>query len=456
MKGSDGQLPSIQPRRWLWARTWAALVMWLGCAWVSPAAEPAAAPAERPRLSEKIATEIGKIQALLDAKNWPEALRVLQTALPTTTPGSYDQAVVSAVLAQVHLQRSEKGDYAAAIPLLERALSSGHYEEARVADFTFLIAQLYLQENKPDKAEEMAKRYLQLVPDPPVERLIFHASLLMTRAQRDTPMNPVLVREVLAGVDRAVLLTHKLTEPLLVLKVVALQSLDRFEEAAEVLELLVHLFPENSKYWPQLFAFYINSGRDLRAALTIERAQAQGSMNTPRENIALVSIYYNMENFPKAIALLEKGLRDGSIDPEPKNWEMLAFAFQRTHRPEKAIEVYKEASTKFKGGRFDALIANIYYGMDNTTQAFSFASRALDKGDVDRPEQLATFTAFLGYELKKYEEALAILEKAAPHMKTDKDRNEVARLKKAIVDAIRLSEPPPTEPAAANPSPIRS
>ena len=406
------------------------------------AADAAAKP--RPQLSDKIAADVGKVQPLLDAKNWDEAANLLTATLARTEAGSYDQVVVGGLLAQVYLQRGTKADYSAAIPLLARTVETDFYDAQRRADVMFLIAQLYLQDNNSAKAEEFAAGYLATAPKPQVERMVFHASLMLMRAQKENPMDQALANQVLEEVNRAFLLAYKPTEQLLVLKAVALQGLERYDEGAEVLELLVKLFPESKQYWPQLFSLYVNNQRVLRAILTLERAQERGLMSTPKENLALISLYYNMENYPKAIALLEKGLRDGTVESDPQNWELLAFAYQRTNRMEKSIEVYKEAAKHFKSGKFDAQIANIMFNQGNMPTAFAHAKLALEKGGIDRPEQLGTFAAFLGYELKRYQEALEILDRIEPNVRGERERDEYRRLRKAVEDAIQ----PPSEKRA--------
>src|SRR5206468_4983890 len=64
------------------------------------------------------------------------------------------------------------------------------------------------------------------------------------------------------------------------IKLAALQQLGRTAETAEMFELLIKQKPESATYYQQLAATYLGIGQELRAALTIERAQAQGHMAT--------------------------------------------------------------------------------------------------------------------------------------------------------------------------------
>jgi tetratricopeptide (TPR) repeat protein len=395
----------------------------------------------RPQLSEKVGEKVAKLQVMLPeaekTKLWAPVVNEALSAQAISAPGSYDEYYMCRVLAMVYLNRGEKGDYGLALPLLAKMVGMPFLDKIKDADLVFTVAQLYLAEENAAKAEEYARRYLEYVPKPPAERIVFLCSILLQRAEKEgQKADPVLIKEVLKLADFGLRLTIKPDERLLLIKAVGYMAIDKAEEASEVLELLVHRYPTNRQYWLQLFGQYANTNRDLRGALTIERAQALGMMNTARENIALPNIYYNLGDYERCIELLEKGLTDGTIDPEPRNFETLAYAYIQTHRQLKAVDVYVRAHERFPTGKYAALVAQMYYSMDKKPEALEWAKKAIAKGELERPGQMVMFTAFLAYELGDLDTAFKLLQDALPLLKNDRERNDHENLKRAVEGAL--------------------
>jgi tetratricopeptide (TPR) repeat protein len=216
--------------------------------------------------------------------------------------------------------------------------------------------------------------------------------------------------------------------------------LEMNKEAAEYLELIVKQKPDSATYWQQLAAFYVSLGQDTRAILTYERAQAHGFMNAPKENINLISIYFNLGQYEKAAELLETGLKNGTLENDVKNWELLAFSYQQMERPLKGIEALKSATKAFpKSGQMEFMIAQAYYGLDQPDAALPHAQAAVAKGNLTKPPQTYLFLAYIAYELKKFDIALSAAKKAAEFPDGAKDPQTKTMIK-AIEDTMKDRE----------------
>ncbi|HRP04504.1 MAG TPA: hypothetical protein PLV87_06290, partial [Opitutaceae bacterium] len=161
--------------------------------------------------------------------------------------------------------------------------------------------------------------------------------------------------------------------------------------------------------------------------------QKLGSMVSPKDNFTLVGLYFNIGQFDYVIDLLSKGLKDGTIENEQRNWELLAAAYMQQHKELKAIEVLKEASKLYPdAGSLLAQIAQTYYQLEKIEDAYTFAKAAVAR-KLEKPWTTELFLAYVSYELKKYDEALVAVNKAAAYPQGAKDAE---RLKKGIEDAI--------------------
>jgi tetratricopeptide (TPR) repeat protein len=391
----------------------------------------------------------------IEAKNYDGVLAGINEQLAKLKdPTSFDAAVLLQIKAQTLLQKS---DFANAIPPLEQALnlSDSHtptyFEDRTTIEFLFFLAQLYFQEAANskntsavagyyEKADAYMSRWMQLNKKPNPDALLFYASLIFNRAAQDQEHPDVAaVKRALEIVDRAMRMSTRPKDNLYLLKLVCLQHLNRNAEAVELLELLVKQHPENKNYWQQLAALYLGQQQDVRAILAFERAQANGFMNTPKDNFNLVGIHFNIGQYDRAAELLEKGLHNGSIDNEEKNWELLAYSYQQLNRDFKAIDTLKEAAKVFpkSNGQLEYLIAQNYYTMEKLEEALPFLQTSVKKGGGNKPHSTYLFLAFIAYELKKFDIALEATNRA---IATPEGKAEGQRMKQAIEDLIKERE----------------
>lgn len=390
----------------------------------------------------------------IEAKNYDGALAGINAQIAKITdPTSFDMAVLLQSKAQTLLQKSA---FAESIEPLEKALALSdtktptYFDERVTQEFLYFLAQLYFQEaaqsknpavitNGYAKAEQFMSRWVANNKKPNPDVMLFYASLLYNRATQNAE-NPdtAAIKKALDVVDQALRMSSRPKDNLYVLKLVCLQHMNRNAEATELLELLVKTKPDNRNYWQQLAALYLGQGQDIRAILAFERAQSHGFMNTPKDHFNLVGIHFNIGQYERAAELLDKGLHNGSIDNEEKNWELLAYSYQQLNRDFKAIDTLKEATKVFpKSGQLEYLIAQAYYSMEKFAEALPHLEASVQKGGGNKPHQTYLFLAFIAYELKKFDVALAAAERA---IATPEGKAEGERMKQAIQDILRERE----------------
>lgn len=416
--------------------------------------------AEDHQLSEKISTELQKLKPLTDAKSWDAAIAFVNGLKPMVVPDSYDVAVLTDIEAKIYIQ---KGDYAAAIGPMETTLrladAYGYFDEHAVQENVYYLATIFYQEAVStknaaqqqqyfSKALSYIKRYLQNNKKPATDQMsqdaqLFYANVLVNEAILDPAhINHDLLKEAEAQIEKALSSTIHPKDSLYLLLLAALQQDGDYVRSAEILEILVKNYPSKKDYWENLRSIYLNLGQDkneekarqnnLRAIITIERAQALGLMRTPKANFELVGIYFNIGQFGKATELLYKGLKDGSIESDQKNWELLAYSYQQIDQPFKAIEALKEAARLFPhSGQLDDQAARIYYSLDKPADAYRSIRSAVAKGHLDKPGAAYNFLAYVSFELRKFDEALAAVDKALA-LPDSKNDPQLPRLKQAI------------------------
>lgn len=399
------------------------------------------APAKE--FSDKVSEILGKLDEFLKAEDWDTVLEMVNQGLQVAKPDSYDVVVLNQIKTQIFLQ-SER--YTESIAPLEEALRVGMaYElmdERRIVEFHQILSQLYFQEAmdikgtspadqslKADylsKAYQAIKVYIERNPNPTEDSLSYAATMIYTQATMDeeNPDNELL-GEAQRLAERGLLLKLKPKESFYVLILAALQQDGKNEEAAELLEILVKQNPTSKQYWQQLQATYLNLANNapegsvewleynIRTIYTLDRAQKLGILDAPRDHFNRVGILMNIQQFEEAITHLEAGIASGKIEDTLQNWEYLASCYQQVHKELSAINALQNAANKYPDkGEVDFRIANIYYLMDKMDQAYDSGVKALEKGNLKNRNQVLMFVAYMGYELKKYEEVLPIIQEA--------------------------------------------
>jgi Tfp pilus assembly protein PilF len=229
-----------------------------------------------------------------------------------------------------------------------------------------------------------------------------------------------------------------------------MQQLADHVGTADALENLVKQQPSNSLYWQQLAGTYLALANEthedreirryqLRAVLTMERAQKYGHLKTPRDQLNIIGLYFNLEQYGKASDLLASGLESGQVENTQANWELLALAYQQNAKEERAVATLVKASNLFPAeGQIELSLAQMHYAAGRTSDAFSHLEKGAAKGNLKKPGAAYLFLGFIAYELQKFDEAVRWADAAAKEPDTKAD--DARRLKRAAQEALRERE----------------
>lgn len=449
-------------RRWI-ARALLALTL------VIPAGLVAA---EQPHsFAEKTSTAFAKLKALVDAKDWDGMLAVLKEVELGTDPKSYDMSQILDMEAKAYGQKEQ---YAKAIEAWDAALKmsegTDYFTPQLRLEYQLYLAQFSYQEGSASKdpavqrtyfnrAAGYFKQYLAGIKKPNPDIQMFYASILYNQAVLDpNKVDQNLLKEARTAVQKGLTSSIHPKEGLYMLLLAILQQQNDLVRSAETLELILSQFPTKKDYWPSLWSTYLAMANDkdpdkvrenyIRAINTMERAQALGLMNTPKDNLNLVSLYLAANQLGKCTDLLHKGLRDGTIESDIKNWMALGYYYQQSNKDAAAIAAYNEGASHFpNNGQIDLAIAEIYRGKDDFQSAIKSYRTALNKGNLEKPSLVWAYLANALFTIEQLDEAKAAIVQAEKYPESAKD-TFLPQLKEAIEHAIAerdaLKTPTPT------------
>jgi hypothetical protein len=425
---------------------------------------------EAPSFKEDTSAAFQNIKPLLDSKNWDGAIALLDGIIAKNPADSYDTFVSSDTEAKIYFQGKENPYKAVTIWEGMMKVLNQHPDylvakdaiqhEQFLAQGYYMVA-LGLKSNDPrqrdyyDRSIGHMSKWIAQTPKPRQEDRLFYTSLLYYKAVSNPDhADPVYLAKAREQIEYALKSELKPREPFYQIYVVILQQEGQTELATHYLEHLVSIHPQSRDYWLQLMAAYNNLAGNseknpdkqrayyARAILTVERAQKLGFLNTPKDNYNLVTLYNQVSQFGVATELMYEGLKNGKIENDLKNWEVLAYFYLQVNRELQAISVLKEASQipQFaEMGEINKQIAEIYYGLDNTQEVYNNCKIAAAKGHLGA-KAYATYQllSFSAYSLGKFTDALEACDTAMSFKNAP--IKDLARLKQGIKEAIAARE----------------
>ena len=361
-------------------------------------------------LSKVAFTQITTAQEALSEGNHETAMNILLNMMKSDRYNPYEKGVAQQTYAYVW---ADKGDYGRALVEFERALNLGVLPEQVQLDLTYNLAQLSIAEDKPNQALRYLNRWFSEVAKP-------GASAYGLRAQIYLSMDNLKQAE--KNVNKAISMSDTPKESWYrILLSVYLQQ-ERYKEALPILELAVDRFPDKKAFWQQLSAVYQELGMKKKAFTAQQAMHNQGMLKTSNEIVRIAQLYlYNDDPF-NAARILDKGLKDGSIEETPKNLELLATSWMHSREWKKARSPLLKAALKSKSGKLYAQLGQAYIQDEDWKNAEKYLIKAVDKGKLEKRESntylvLGITQARLG----KYEKAIKTFRKASEFEDTAKD-----------------------------------
>jgi len=170
------------------------------------------------------------------------------------------------------------------------------------------------------------------------------------------------------------------------------------------LEELLKYYPKKD-YWVQLSHMYGEQQKESRQLAAMDTAYVQGMLDKGTEQVTMAYLYLNGGVPYRAGKAIEKGLKDGSIEPTSKNYEIAASAWRQAQELDKAIADMEQAAAKSSDGELYARLGNIYLDSDQFDKAIVAINKGLSQGGVKRPDTARLVLGMAYFNTKRYDKA---------------------------------------------------
>jgi tetratricopeptide (TPR) repeat protein len=352
-----------------------------------------------PALRNKVYEKLAEAQALVEAKDMNGAAKILDGMISSggkKALNSYELANVYNLYAFIYYTRE---DYAKALQAYENVVAQPDIPLAMEVNTKFTIAQLYFVQEQWQKGIDALLEWFNLTESPNA-----NAYVLLAQGYYQTKD----YNKSLTNVEKAISMYKEKGK----LPKEQWYNLARFlyfekndiNKTVDVLEELLTHYPKK-QYWVQISHMYGEQKKEKQQLAAMETAYVQGMLDKSGEQVTMAYLYLNAEVPYKAAKVMDKGLKNESIEATSKNWEVTGSAWRQAQELKKAIPAMEKAAAKSETGELYSRLGNVYLDNDQYKKAISAINKGLQRGGVKRPDSARLVLGMAYFNDKQYDKA---------------------------------------------------
>lgn len=372
-----------------------------------------------PALRNKVYEKLAEAQAAAEAKDYNGAEKILNEMLAASRKdkalNSYEKANVYNLLAFVHYSRE---NYTGALQAYENVIKQPDIPLAMEINTRYTVAQLYFVQEKWKQGVSALLKWFDMTENP-------NAGAYVLLSQGYYQLKDY--NKALFNVEKAINIYKekgKLPKEQWynLARFLYFEKNDTTNTVAVLEELLTH-YPKK-QYWVQASHMYGEQKKEPRQLAAMETAYVQDMLDKGSEQVTMAYLYLNGDVPYKAAKVMDKGLKDKSIEGKSKNWEIAGSAWRQAQEVDKAIPAMEQAAAKSDSGELYARLGNIYLDGDQYKKAITSINKGLQRGGVKRPDTARLVLGMAYFNDKQYSKAKEAFRAAGRDKRSSKYANQ--------------------------------
>ena len=349
-----------------------------------------------PTMSEATYKKLIEAQELIEARQYEQGLVVLRSMESSTKLSSYERAQIFNFFAYTYFTLERYQD---ALRYYEKVIAEPDNTEGLMLNTLYTIAQLYFVIENYAKAVQAINRWFEVAPEPTLNAYMLLGQGYYQLEKYREALTPLLSAKTMVKergeVPKEILL--------LLLQNLYLQ-LDDYPKMIGILRELVVLYPK-AEHWRSLAAAYSELEHYEKQMAILEMLYQNGNLDNGRSQMNLANLFLMYDAPYKAAVLIDKGMKEGKIDPEIRNLQLLAQSWQMAQEMQASLAPLVKATKVAKDGNLHVRLAQSYISLDMYKEAADILAVGLKKGGIDRPDQANLMLGMAMFELQKFDAA---------------------------------------------------
>ena len=389
-----------------------------------------------PAMRLKVGNALGEAQAFAEQENWAEAERVLEEELgrKLDTLNSYERAQYYNFKGFLAYSKEQ---FPQAIAAYNNVLKQENLPPALEDNVIYTMAQLYFVMEDYQKSIDYMNRWMEYQEAPSENALVILGQAYYSLGDKNNDAS--YYRKGIPYIEQAInMYQEKGKEPkenwYLLLRVMYFE-LKEYRTVTDILELLVTKWPKK-EYWIQLAGMYgeltnepgmtEKQKRELeKKQLTVyETAYRQGFLKKESELVNMSQLFLYHEIPYKSSKVLDKAIKEGSVEKNKKNWEYLSQAFINGQDYQKALMPLRKAAEQSEDGDLYMRLGQVYMQLDEYENAAKYIGLAIDKGKLKREDTAHVVRGMAYFNLGQLDSARKEFEAARKFERSRKMANK--------------------------------
>ena len=352
-----------------------------------------------PALRNSVYEKLSEAQVAAEAKDLATAKQILDEMIATDgkkSLNSYELANVYNLYAFIQYSRE---DYAGALRSYEQVVAQPDIPLAMEINTRFTIAQLYFVQEQWQKGINALIKWFEMTDTPNA-----NAYVLLAQGYyqvKDYDMSLVNVQKAIRMSEEAGKIPREQWYNLA--RYLYFEKNDT-NNTVVVLEQLLKHYPKK-EYWVQISHLYGEQKKDSQQLAAMETAYVQNMLDKGNEQITMAYLYLNADVPYKAAKVMDKGLKNESIEGTSKNWELTGNAWRQAQELDKAIPAMEKAAARSSKGELYVRLGNVYLDNDQFKQSITAINKGLSRGGVKRPDTARLVLGMAYFNNEQYEKA---------------------------------------------------
>jgi tetratricopeptide (TPR) repeat protein len=264
-----------------------------------------------------------------------------QAALQPIADSSDNPYAKAKALSGLALLKYNTGDTKGAITLQKQALDLNALPNDDYFPMLYALAQMYIADEDYSQALATLDQWMQQSGKTSAEAYALKGNVLY-RLEK--------YQDAVTAIQKAKSLSDQPKPDWDQILIASYFAMDKYDEAAKVAEAALAKDPNNTKLLMNVVQIYFNAQEYDKALPLLERARAHGQITDETTYLNMAKLYYNIAldgkdtkgNALKAAHVVEDGMAKGVIKPGKDNYKLLGDAYLLAGETAKANAAYKK------------------------------------------------------------------------------------------------------------------
>ena len=314
---------------------------------------------------------LNKAADLVNDNKSAEAQPIVEKILSNERASNYAKAFAHQLQAQIYYDQDKS---AQAIVEYRKAVDANALPNTPQFQIIYTIAQLQLQDEKYQDSLATISEWEKLSGKVTADELALKANAYYRLDQYQQAIDTMKKAIAIGG--------SKQSDSWNQILMASYFALDKYDEAAAIVQQQLDKDPTNKKLINQLATVYIQGDKQQKALDLLAKAKSQGLITTGDDYLQLAKLYAAADKPKDAAATMKEGFAKGVIQPSFDNYKLQGDVCTQAEDDPCAIEGYTKASPLAKDGNIDYQLGYLLFYSDKSKEAIDTLNRAISKGGL--------------------------------------------------------------------------